>query len=75
MFKFIFIFRNVQYDGFQWRVNVVRDCIESYLNDDESSRFYAYCNHFVESPRKSSSLPQFLNRVGVGSIFQCTWVC
>ncbi|KAK8789742.1 hypothetical protein WA171_001833 [Blastocystis sp. BT1] len=62
--KFFRDWENVQYDGFQWRVNVVRDCIESYVSDEESNRLYAYFNQFAESPRKASSLAQFLNRIG-----------
>ena len=63
--------RNVQYDGFQWRVNVVRDCIESYVSDEESTRLYAFFNQFADSPRKASSLAQFLSRVGVGFAGGC----
>ena len=59
--------RNVQYDGFQWRVNVVRDCIESYVTDEESSKLYSYFNAFAESPKKSASLSQFLTRCGVAT--------
>ena len=61
----LLIRRNVQYDGFQWRVNVVRDCIESYVTDEESSKLYAYFNTFTQSPKKSASLSQFLTRCGV----------
>ena len=59
--------RNVQYDGFQWRVNVVRDCIESYVTDEESFKLYAYFNAFAESPKKAASLTQFLTRCGVAA--------
>ncbi|KAK8812515.1 hypothetical protein WA538_003729 [Blastocystis sp. DL] len=62
--KFFRDWENVQYDGFQWRVNVVRDCIESYVSDEESTRLYAFFNQFADSPRKASSLAQFLSRVG-----------
>lgn len=58
--------RNVQYDGFQWRVNVVRDCIESYVSDEESSKLYSFFSTFADSPKKTASLSQFLSRVGVG---------
>ena len=65
IFHVIFLSRNVQYDGFQWRVNVVRDCIESYVSDEESSKLYAFFNSFADSSKKSVSLNQFLSRVAV----------
>ena len=69
IFHVIFLSRNVQYDGFQWRVNVVRDCIESYVSDEESSKLYAFFNSFADSSKKSVSLNQFLSRVAV--LFFC----
>ena len=54
----------MQYDGFQWRVNVVRDCIESYVTDEESAKLYAFFTQYAAAPRRASSFAQFLARVG-----------
>lgn len=65
VFYWLFTCRNVQYDGFQWRVNVVRDCLESYCSDDELNRLFSFLNSFTDSSRKAISFSQFLTRIEV----------
>ncbi len=43
------IYRETHYDGFQWRANVLRDCLDVYLTDEEHFAFYESLNKFVIS--------------------------
>ena len=65
LYNWHFTCRNIQYDGFQWRVNVVRDCLESYCSDDELNRLFSFLNSFTDSSRKAISFSQFLTRIEV----------
>ncbi|KAK8797392.1 hypothetical protein WA158_004600 [Blastocystis sp. Blastoise] len=35
------------YDGFQWRINVLRDCLDAYLTDEEHNQFYNTLTDFT----------------------------